>query len=293
MEENSYVKRQRFYKGIMLVLLTAFITFILTSIFISNQLEKDGTTNNSITSIFQGSSSLQKSLETIEDLINDKYLYEVDEKKSIEGAIEGYVASLGDPYTQYVPADEMEEYTEAIMGNYVGIGIYMTINTEKNLIQVIAPIRESPAEEAGIKSGDFITKINGENYTGDDLTKASNIIKGEEGTKVTLEILRGDQTLNIEVERRNINTNPVYEDIVDGDIGYLGITSVCPLTAGLISINAKNSSSSYTFVDGISPLIILQNIQSLSIYHLAYLSTNSMLYKCYIVNKNYNNIYYV
>ena len=220
MEENSYVKRQRFYKGIMLVLLTAFITFILTSIFISNQLEKDGTTNNSITSIFQGSSSLQKSLETIEDLINDKYLYEVDEKKSIEGAIEGYVASLGDPYTQYVPADEMEEYTEAIMGNYVGIGIYMTINTEKNLIQVIAPIRESPAEEAGIKSGDFITKINGENYTGDDLTKASNVIKGEEGTKVTLEILRGDQTLNIEVERRNINTNPVYEDIVDGDIGY-------------------------------------------------------------------------
>ena len=119
----------------------------------------------------------------------------------------------------------MEEYTEAIMGNYVGIGIYMTINTEKNLIQVIAPIRESPAEEAGIKSGDFITKINGENYTGDDLTKASNVIKGEEGTKVTLEILRGDQTLNIEVERRNINTNPVYEDIVDGDIGYLGITS--------------------------------------------------------------------
>ena len=225
MEENSYVKRQRFYKGIMLVLLTAFITFILTSIFISNQFEKDGTTNNSITSIFQGSSSLQKSLETIEDLINDKYLYEIDEKKSIEGAIEGYVASLGDPYTQYVPADEMEEYTEAIMGNYVGIGIYMTINTEKNLIQVIAPIRESPAEEAGIKSGDFITKINGENYTGDDLTKASNVIKGEEGTKVTLEILRGYQTLNIEVERRNINTNPVYEDIVDGDIGYLGITS--------------------------------------------------------------------
>lgn len=228
MEENSYIKRQRLYKGIMLVLLTAFITFILTSIFVSNQLGNNATSNNSLTSIFQnitGSSELQKSLETIEKLVKDKYLNEVDEKKAIEGAIEGYVASLGDPYTEYIPSDEMEDYTEAIMGNYVGIGIYMTINTEKNLIQVIAPIRESPAEEAGIKSGDFITKINGVSYTGDELTQASNIIKGEEGTKVTLEILRGEQTLTLEVERRNINTNPVYSDIVDGDIGYLGISS--------------------------------------------------------------------
>ena len=228
MEENSYIKRQRLYKGIMLVLLTAFITFILTSIFVSNQLGNNATSNNSLTSIFHnitGSSELQKSLETIEKLVKDKYLNEVDEKKAIEGAIEGYVASLGDPYTEYIPSDEMEDYTEAIMGNYVGIGIYMTINTEKNLIQVIAPIRESPAEEAGIKSGDFITKINGVSYTGDELTQASNIIKGEEGTKVTLEILRGEQTLTLEVERRNINTNPVYSDIVDGDIGYLGISS--------------------------------------------------------------------
>ena len=228
MEENSYIKRQRLYKGIMLVLLTAFITFILTSIFLSNQLEKNGSSSNSLTSIFKnitGSSELQKSLETIEKLVKDKYLNEVDEKKAIEGAIEGYVASLGDPYTEYIPSDEMEDYTEAIMGNYVGIGIYMTINTEKNLIQVIAPIRESPAEEAGIKSGDFITKINGVSYTGDELTQASNIIKGEEGTKVTLEILRGEQTLTLDVERRNINTNPVYSDIVDGDIGYLGISS--------------------------------------------------------------------
>lgn len=105
MEENSYIKRQRLYKGIMLVLLTAFITFILTSIFVSNQLGNNATSNNSLTSIFQnitGSSELQKSLETIEKLVKDKYLNEVDEKKAIEGAIEGYVASLGDPYTEYI-----------------------------------------------------------------------------------------------------------------------------------------------------------------------------------------------
>ena len=229
MEENSYVKRQRFYKTIMLVVLTVFITFIFTTVFISNQIEKNGSTNdNSITSIFQnltGNSNLQKSLETIEELVKDKYLNEVDEKKAIEGAIEGYVDSLGDPYTEYIPAEEMEDYTEAIMGNYVGIGIYMTKNIEKNLIEVLSPIRESPAEEAGIKPGDFITKINGVSYTGDEMTQASNVIKGEEGSKVTLEILRGDQTITLEVERRNINTNPVYEYLIDENIGYLGISS--------------------------------------------------------------------
>lgn len=229
MEENSYIKRQRVYKTIMLVILTAFITFILTSIFISNQLENNTTTNNSsLSSIIQnltGGSNLQKAIATIEEEVKEKYLNEYDENKAIEGALAGYVDSLGDPYTEYIPADEMEEYTETIMGNFVGIGIYMTKNTEKNLIQVLAPIRESPAEKAGIKAGDFIIKVNGEEYTGDDLTQVSSEIKGEEGTKVTLEILRGEETLTFEIERQKINTNPVYADVIDGNIGYLGISS--------------------------------------------------------------------
>lgn len=229
MEENSYIKRQRVYKTIMLVILTAFITFILTSIFISNQLESNSTTNNSsLSSIIQnltGGSSLQKAMATIEEEVKEKYLSEYDENKAIEGAMAGYVAALGDPYTEYIPADEMEEYTQTIMGNYVGIGIYMTKNTEKNLIQVLAPIRESPAEKAGIKTGDFLVKIDGVEYTGDEMTQASNKIKGEEGTKVTLEILRGEETLTFEIERQKINTNPVYADVIDGNIGYLGISS--------------------------------------------------------------------
>ena len=229
MEENSYIKRQRVYKTIMLVILTAFITFILTSIFISNQLESNSTTNNSsLSSIIQnitGGSSLQKAMATIEEEVKEKYLNEYDENKAIEGAMAGYVAALGDPYTEYIPADEMEEYTQTIMGNYVGIGIYMTKNTEKNLIQVLAPIRESPAEKAGIKTGDFLVKIDGVEYTGDEMTQASNKIKGEEGTKVSLEILRGEETLTFEIERQKINTNPVYADVIDGNIGYLGISS--------------------------------------------------------------------
>ena len=120
---------------------------------------------------------------------------------------------------------QMKEYTETITGNFVGIGIYMVKNTEKNLIQVLAPIKESPAEEVGILPGDFITKVDGVEYTGDDMTAASNNIKGEEGTKVNLEVLRGEETLNFEIERRKINTNPVIAEKLENNIGYLEVSS--------------------------------------------------------------------
>ena len=218
-DNNKYIKKQRIYKIIMLMVLTAFITSILTTIYIS-RLERNSqstNTNSGTSSILNGltgDSSLTKSLKNIEKIIKSKYLNvsDIDETKAIDGAIEGYINSLGDEYTEYIPADEMKEYTESVMGNFVGIGIYMVKNTEKNLVQVLSPIRESPAEKAGIKAGDLITKVNGVTYTADQMTEMANIIKGEEGSKVTLEILRGEQTLTFEVERKKVNTNPVYAE---------------------------------------------------------------------------------
>lgn len=231
-DNNKYIKKQRIYKIIMLMVLTAFITSILTTIYIS-RLERNSqstNTNSGTSSILNGltgDSSLTKSLKNIEKIIKSKYLNvsDIDETKAIDGAIEGYINSLGDEYTEYIPADEMKEYTESVMGNFVGIGIYMVKNTEKNLVQVLSPIRESPAEKAGIKAGDLITKVNGVTYTADQMTEMANIIKGEEGSKVTLEILRGEQTLTFEVERKKVNTNPVYAEKLENDIGYLEITS--------------------------------------------------------------------
>ena len=158
--EEKYLKRQRIYKIIMLVVLTAFITFILTTIYIANRYDLTGDTGaNKVTSILKGSSeddNLTKSLKYIEELVNKYYLNDIDEQKAIDGAIAGYVSALGDEYTEYIPAKEMEEYTEQIMGNYVGIGIYMIKNKEKNTIDVLAPIKESPAEKAGLLPGDSI-----------------------------------------------------------------------------------------------------------------------------------------
>ena len=230
MEDNNYIKKQKFYKIVMLVIVTAFITCLLTTIYITEKIDIQSNTSNSSTSIlsnFVSDSNLTKSLKNIEKIVKSKYLNvsDIDETKAIDGAIEGYINSLGDEYTEYIPADQMKDYTESIMGNFVGIGIYMVKNTEKNLVQVLTPIRESPAEKVGIKPGDLITKVNGVSYTADQMTEMANTIKGEEGSKVILEVLRGEETLTFEVTREKVNTNPVYSEKLENDIGYLEIKS--------------------------------------------------------------------
>lgn len=224
--EEKYLKRQRIYKAIMLVALTAFITCILTTAFLAKKYDFG---NNALSSLLGSASNetdnLYSSLKTIEALIGKYYLKDIDEQDVIDGAIDGYVSALGDPYTEYIPADEMEEYTENIMGNYVGIGIYMVQNTEKNVIQVLTPIKESPAEAAGILPGDIIVAVDGVEYSGEEMTTASNSIKGEEGTKVKLTILRGTETLDVEITRSKINTNPVIAEKLENNIGYLEISS--------------------------------------------------------------------
>lgn len=153
-DNNKYVKKQKIYKVIMLMVLTAFITSIVTAMYVvklEGNIQSNGTNTgaSSILSSLTSETNLTKSLKSIEKLVNSKYLNvsDIDETKAIDGAIEGYIDSLGDEYTEYIPADEMKEYTESIMGNFVGIGIYMIQNTEKNLVQVLSPIRESPAEK--------------------------------------------------------------------------------------------------------------------------------------------------
>ena len=230
-EDNKYIKRQKIYKIIMLMILTAFVTSILTARY---RVKLDGNTQtanksgvSSILNVLTSDSNLTKSLKGIETIVKSKYLNEsdIDETSAIDGAIEGYINSLGDEYAEYIPADKMKEYTEGIMGNFVGIGIYMVKNTEKDLVQVLSPIRESPAEKAGIKAGDLITKVNGVSYTADQMSEMANTIKGEEGSKVTIEVLRGEQILTFEVTREKVNTNPVYSEKLENDIGYLEITS--------------------------------------------------------------------
>ena len=125
-------------------------------------------------------------LDQYRKIIDKYYLGDIDEEKLKEGAIKGYVAGLGDEYTEYIPKDDMEDYMADITGDFVGVGIYMVQDTDANRIMVLSPIKGGPAEKAGIQPGDYITAVDGVQYTGDQMTEASNKIKGEEGTTVKI-----------------------------------------------------------------------------------------------------------
>ena len=216
MEEK---KRFKVYKIIMLVALVAFITFLLTSIGMYQYFSK----NNKVT-IVGGNNELTTTLSKFKAIIDKDFLGEVDEEKLKEGAIKGYIEGLDDPYTEYISKEEMKDYMEDATGNFVGIGIYMVKNTEVDKIMVLAPIKGGPAERAGILPGDLIISVNGEQYSAEDMTTASSRIKGEEGSKVEIEILRGTETKKFELTREHIKVNPVEGKVIN-NIGYIEFSS--------------------------------------------------------------------
>ena len=203
----------------MLVILTAIITFIITSILMYNVIGKQNVKTLNTTS------SVERTFENFKKFIEKRYIGTIDENKMLESAIKGYVSGLEDEYSEYITAEEMKEYMEETNGKYVGIGVYIANNTETNQIVVLMPMKDSPAEEAGIKSGDIITKVDGVEYKGEDLNKASNALKREEGTKVKVEVLRNKETIELEVERKTIKINHVESEIINNNIGYIQIST--------------------------------------------------------------------
>lgn len=216
----------------MLVILTAFVTFMITAFSMYSYFN-----NTSLVSLVGTSSEsndestkntdLEKYLKKIKTTINKYYLWndKIDDEKLKEGAIKGYVEGLGDEYTEYIPADEMKDYTENITGNFVGIGIYMIADKDSGRVVVYYPIPESPAEKAGIKAGDQIISVDGTEYTADDFDNIADYIKGEEGSSVKLVIDRNGEKIDFEITREKINTNPITIEMLEDNIGYLKLPS--------------------------------------------------------------------
>ncbi len=251
MEEDKYLKKQRIYKTVMLVILTVFLTFILTTMYISKKYNLPQTDIKSLINSSSDKSSLSNVINNIQKILDDNYLNDMDKEKMAETAVKGYVAGLGDPYTQYISKDEMEEYKTSLLGNFVGIGIYMVANTEKNTVEVVAPIKESPAEEAGILPGDTIISVDGIKYTAEQMDEAADAIKGKEGTTVKLEILRNQELKNFEITRRKVVTNPVESKKLENNIGYIQITSFDEETAESVKLKFEELKK-----QGITSLII-------------------------------------
>ena len=225
-EKKSY----QIYRTIMIITLTAFITFLITTIFGYHYIS-DGNGKLMLLGTDVADEDIETLLQTYREVIDEYYLGEINEDDLKEGAVKGYIEGLGDPYTEYISKEEMQEYMQDTLGNYVGIGIYMATNTQNGHIIVLATMKGSPAETAGLKPGDEIIKVNDEDCTTQNSTEVSNKIKGEEGTTVKLEILRENQTLTFEVKRENIKVNPVEGKVLNNNIGYIKFTSFDKTTA--------------------------------------------------------------
>lgn len=221
------MKRQNAYKIVMLVVLTATITFMLTTMVMYNKFSESYDKNYSSTNEVTVSTnkSLLNTLESFKTMIKQKYIGEIDEEKMIDGAIKGYVDGLGDPYTTYLPKEEMKEFTEETNSEYVGIGVYLTENKEDNTILVVGVMKASPALEAGMQAGDIIEKVDDVVYTGKQLDDAIKIMKGEEGTNVKVTVIRDGKELDLTVNRRKITVEHVASQMLENNIAYIQVDS--------------------------------------------------------------------
>ena len=143
----------------------------------------------------------------------------------IDGALEGYVAALGDEYTEYLTEEEVTSIMEDVNGAYVGVGLYITQNVESNEILVIGVIEDSPANKAGILVGDVVKKVDDTEYTGEQLTQASNKMKGVEGTKVKVTVKRNDKEIDFDITREKIKFKCVKSEKLENNVGYIKISS--------------------------------------------------------------------
>ena len=203
---------------IIVIITTSLITAFATYQYLRNNVLAIRKGNNTS---FEG---LEYTLSQFRTELENKYIGEINDEELIDGALKGYVNALGDPYTTYYTKEEMKEIMEETNGNFVGIGIYMTENIKENVIMVIKPIENSPAEKGGILPGDIITKINDVEYTGDKLEEASNKIRGEEGTKVKLEIYRNGETKEFEITRKKVVISHITTKVLEDNIGYIAIS---------------------------------------------------------------------
>lgn len=229
--EDKKMKRQSVYKVIMLVVLTAVITFMLTTIVMYNKFYNlyegsySGTGSSTSFSSTSSEISLVKTLENFKAMLKQKYIGKIDEYKLIEGAIKGYIAGLDDPYTEYLTKEEMQEFTEETNAEYVGIGVYVANNTENNTILVAGVMKNSPALEAGMQAGDIISKVDGIAYTGEQLSDATKVLKGQEGTTVKVTIIRDGKEKELTVTRKKITVEHVASKMLDNNIIYIQIDS--------------------------------------------------------------------
>lgn len=177
-----------------------------------------------------------KTVQKIDELANyiDEYYYEDYDKDDLEnGLLHGVMEGLNDPYSVYYTADEYKELQISTTGTYYGIGAALKQDPNTKQVTVSKVYSGTPSEEAGLKKDDEIVSVDGVEATSEDLTKLVAKIRGKEGTKVTLEIRRGEEAdpFTVEVERKNVELPSVDSKLLDNGVGYIQVSEFQTNTA--------------------------------------------------------------
>ena len=199
----------------------------------------DGTVKEDENSGNKGNSSSKVDLEEafskagyIQKLIEQYYYYEKDIPKIEEGVYAGMLDALGDPYSVYYDEEAFKAMMESTSGSYCGIGVVVQQQIDTMKITVLNPYKGCPGYEAGIRPGDIILGTAEVDFTGMDINEAVSYIRGEENTKVTIRILRGEEEMSFEVTRQVIDIPTVTYELLENNIAYIKIESFDEVTYG-------------------------------------------------------------
>ena len=164
-------------------------------------------------------------LDQLYDTITSSFYKEVDEDAMMEGAYKGLVAGLNDPYSSYMT--EYETWVATATGEYSGVGITFTQDEDGNFV-VVSVTDDSPAADVGIREGDIIKTVDGQEYS--DLDVIGNAIRGEEGSEIEITYIRDGEEKSVTMTREKITQHSVEHRMLDGNIGYISISSFIETT---------------------------------------------------------------
>jgi carboxyl-terminal processing protease len=215
--KTGFIRMKRFH-FIMLLFLVVFLSVGITTFALAFGKDKIETVRSPERIEFN-------KLFTTYDTLTSGYYQKVDQKKLINGAINGMVQALGDPYSDYMSNDEAKDFHSSISSSFEGIGA--EIQEKDGHIVIVSPIKGSPAEKAGLKPNDMVLSVDGKSLQGMNSTQAVTLIRGKKGTKVVLTIQRPgtEGTVKVPITRDEIPIETVYGEMVGNGIAKVQITS--------------------------------------------------------------------
>lgn len=216
-QTNSYIRIRKF-KFVMLIFVLIFATAGITTFALAFGDEK------AVKVGVNQRTEFNKLYDTF-DQLKKNYYKDLDNETLINGAINGMLDSLDDPYSDYMTKDEAKQFHENISSSFEGIGA--EIQEKDGYIVVVSPIKGSPAEKVGIKPNDKILAVDGKSIRGMSSSEAVLLIRGKKGTKVTLTIQRtgSHETSQLTIIRDEIPINTVYSEMMKDGIAKIQITS--------------------------------------------------------------------